>query len=396
VYTPAVVALAIIVAVVPPLLAPGDAGAGVAFATWGYRALALLVVACPCALVISTPVSIVSALTAAARQGVLIKGGAHLERLGSIRCVAFDKTGTLTDGHVKVVGVHAVGGVSPNGVLSVAAALESRSEHPIGRAIVRHARSEGLAVEPGDRFRALPGLGAEGTVSAVSAIVGSHRLFEDRQLCTPVLHARVARVENDGATPVLVSHGGEALGVLSLTAQVRPNVPQVVRDLRADGIARTALLTGDRATMAAAIQSGAGLDEAHGSLLPADKVRHIQRLRDTYGDVAMVGDGVNDAPALAAADVGIAMGAAASGVALETADVALMTEDLSKLPYALRLGRRTLANIHANVAIAIGLKLAFVALAVFGVATLWMAILADTGASLVVTANGLRLLRERA
>ena len=392
-YTPAVVALAIAVAVLPPLFA-GD-GSGTALATWTYRALALLVVACPCALVISTPVAMVSALTAAARQGVLIKSGTHLEQLGRIRCVAFDKTGTLTNERVTVVDVLAVEGSTSGDVLEVAAALESRSEHPIGRAIVARARTEGFQVRPGEGFRALPGMGAEATVAAAPALVGSHRLFEERRLCTPALHARVEALEGRGATPVLVEHGGTPLGVIGLAHQLRPEGRTVVEQLRAEAVDWVVLLTGDRAANANLVRERAGLDEAHADLLPGDKVEHITRLRARHGAVAMVGDGINDAPALAAADVGIAMGVAGSAVALETADVALMADDLGKLPYAVRLARATLANIRVNVAIALGLKLLFVGLAVSGLATLWLAVLADTGASLIVTANSLRLLRVR-
>jgi Cd2+/Zn2+-exporting ATPase len=393
-YTPAVVILAVLVAFGPPLFA-GSANWSHSFSIWSYRALALLVVACPCALVISTPVSIVSALTAAARHGVLIKGGSHLERLGTIKCVAFDKTGTLTAGHISVTDILAVDGGSPETVLSVAAALEARSEHPIGRAIVDRARTDRVAVLAGQGFRALPGLGAEATVASAPAIVGNHRLFEERQLCTPSLHAQIASVEGRGRVPVLVGHDGVALGVLSLSDEMRVAGRQAVASLRAQGVTRVVLLTGDHALTAEAVRDGVGLDEAHADLLPQDKVDHVLRLRARYGPVAMVGDGINDAPALAAADIGIAMGLAGTGVAIETADVSLMTDDLTRLPYALRLGRATLANIRLNVGLALGLKLAFVVLAVSGVATLWMAILADTGASLLVTASSLRLLRVR-
>ena len=391
-YTPAVVLLAIVVAVVPPLFA-GGGGWLAAQQVWGYRALALLVVACPCALVISTPVSVVSALTAAARAGVLIKGGRHLERLAAIRCVAFDKTGTLTHGRITVTDVLGVDGAGSDGVLSVAAALESRSEHPIGRAIVSRARLAGIAFGAGEGFRALPGLGAEATVAAVPAIVGSHRLFEERRLCTPALHDRLDEVERRGGTPVLVGHGGAALGVIGLADEMRDDGRAAVAGLRRAGVRRVVLLTGDHAASAEAAAGAAGLDEAHAALLPEDKVRHVHRLRAAHGPVAMIGDGVNDAPALASADVGIAMGAAGTDVALETADVALMSDDLGRLPFAIELGRRTLRTIRQNIAIAIGLKLAFVVLATMGAATMWMAILADTGASLLVTANALRLRR---
>jgi Cd2+/Zn2+-exporting ATPase len=394
-YTPAVVIAALALVGLMPFAAGGVEGWAAAFPIWSYRALTLLVVACPCALVISTPVSVVSALTAAARAGVLVKGGAHLERLGQVRCVVFDKTGTLTDARVAIAEVTAVNGHSADGVLSVAASLETRSEHPIGRAIVDRALADGLDVRPGHGFRSLPGLGAEGTVGTARVLVGSHRLFEERRLCTPALHAEVEGVEGRGRSAVLVSHAGEPLGVIAFTDSVRQEGRQIVRHLREESVTHVALLTGDRPSSAEAIRFEIGLDEAHGNLLPSDKVAHVARLRALHGPTAMVGDGVNDAPALAAADVGIAMGAAGTDVALESADVALLADDLSKLPYAVRLGRATLRNIRTNVAIALGLKLAFVALAVTGVATLWMAVLADTGASLVVTANSLRLLRVR-
>jgi Cd2+/Zn2+-exporting ATPase len=393
-YTPAVVALAVVVAVVPPLVT-GSPAQGYDFSTWVYRALALLVVACPCALVISTPVSIVAALTAAARAGVLIKGGAHLERLGAVTCVAFDKTGTLTAGSISVADVFAVDGVSAHGVLAAAAGLEQGSEHPIGRAIVAHARAERVAVTAGAGFRALPGLGAEALVGSATVLVGSHRLFEDRQLCSPSLHAHVQVVEERGRTPVLVGIDGAGIGVLSLVDEMRVSGRAAVEGLRAAGVTHVALLTGDREAVAREVGQAAGVDEAHGELLPEDKVAHVRRLRERFGPVAMVGDGINDAPALAAADVGIAMGVSGTDVAIETADVALLTSDLSAVPHAVRLGRAALGTIRLNVAIALGLKLAFVAMAAAGVATLWMAVLADTGASLLVTANSLRLLRVR-
>ena len=394
-YTPAVVVLALIVAFGGPLVTGGFAGYAAAFGVWSYRALALLVVACPCALVISTPVAIVSALTSAARAGVLIKGGAYLERLGAVKSVAFDKTGTLTYGRITVTDVLGLDGTPADSVLAVAAALESRSEHPIGRAIVHRARVAGLDVPSGASFKALPGLGAEATVQEVPAIVGSHRLFEDRQLCTPALHACIDEVEGRGATPVLVGHAGSAVGVIGLSDSMRSGGHDAVSDLRVSGVDRVVLLTGDVRSSAERAVARAGLDEVHAELLPAQKVDAVRALREKYGPVAMVGDGINDAPALAAADVGIAMGAAGSDVALETADVVLMSDDLSKLPFALRLGRATLANIRQNVAIALSLKIAFVLLAAGGLATMWMAIVADTGASLIVTANSIRLLRFR-
>jgi Cd2+/Zn2+-exporting ATPase len=391
-YTPAVVALAVLLAVVPPVIGTVEALAwsGGEWGVWAYRALVLLVVACPCALVISTPVTVVAALTVAARAGVLIKGGAHLERLGAVTCVAFDKTGTLTDGRVAVTDVLGVNGASADAVLSVAAALEARSEHPIGRAIVGRAIDAGLSVTAGERFRALPGLGAEALVAASMAVIGSHRFFESQRLCTDAVHARMAEIEAGGSTPVFVGQAGAALGVIGLADRMREGTGDVVRALRRAGVEHVVLLTGDTRRSAEGIRVASGVDEVYADLMPADKVTLVEMLRREHGIVAMVGDGVNDAPALATADVGIAMGAAGTDVALETADVALMSDDLAQLPFALRLGRDTVKTIRANVAIALGLKLAFVVMAAAGVATLWMAVLADTGASLLVVANGLR------
>ena len=387
-YTPIVLGLAIVVAVVPAALGAGT------FGDWTYRALVLLVVACPCALVISTPVSVVSALAGAARRGVLIKGGAHLERAGAIRCVAFDKTGTVTKGQVTVTNVYALGTASEHGVLSVAASLESRSEHPIGRAIVAHAERQGLSPAPGRGFQALPGLGAEAHVNDIHSVVGNHRLFEERQLCTPDLHDRIDEMAARGGTPVLVGHDGEAMGVIGIADEMRERGREAIVMLRREGIEHVVLLTGDHRAAAEEVGRVLGFDEVYSELMPEDKVALVRGLKERYGSVAMVGDGVNDAPALAAADVGIAMGAAGTDVALETADIALMDDELMKVPFALRISRRAMRNIRMNIGISLGLKAAFVALAVAGAATLWMAVLADTGASLIVTANALRLLRS--
>lgn len=398
IYTPGVFLLGAAVAFLPPLMAlargGGLAGFEASLTLWGYRALMLLVAACPCALVISTPVAIMAALTSAARRGVLIKGGAHLERAADITCVAFDKTGTLTHGRVTVMDVKGVGGVTAHGVLGVAASLESRSEHPIGRAIVTHARTEGVAVSSGDDFRALPGLGAEARVGDLDVIVGSHRLFEDRQLCTPSLHAEFELMAERGETTVLVGRDGEGLGVIGLGDSPKVAGAGAIAALRVAGVQWIALLTGDQRRTADRLRTEFRLDEVHADLLPADKVACVEALRARYGPVLMVGDGVNDAPALAAADLGVAMGSGGSHLAVEAADVTLVGDDLSRLPYLLTLSRRTLSIIRANVVIALGLKLAFIVLAIFGVTSLWMAVLADTGASLIVTANSLRLLSK--
>jgi Cd2+/Zn2+-exporting ATPase len=387
VYTPAVLGIAALVAIVPPLALAGE------WSVWFYRSLVLLVISCPCALVISTPVSIVSALAAAARKGVLIKGGARLERLADVRCIAFDKTGTLTKGDLRVVEVTPLNGASAERVLQLAASVETLSEHPIGAAIVAHARERGVPLVTVDRFQALPGLGAEARLDGEALVVGSHRLFDERGLCSPAVHQTLDRVSG-GATTTVIVGATQPIGVIGVADRPREAARDAVQLLRDHGIRHVALLTGDHAAAATALNAAIGADEVRAGLLPAGKVQAIEDLKSRYGIVAMVGDGVNDAPALATADVGIAMGVAGSDAALETADIALMADELLKIPYALRLSRATVRNIRANIAFSIALKAAFLVMAIFGVATLWMAVLADMGASLIVIANALRLLRE--
>ncbi len=388
VYTPVVLATAVVVALGPPLLS------GASWATWFYRSLVLLVISCPCALVISTPVSIVSALAAAARKGVLIKGGAHLERMAGIRCVAFDKTGTLTHGRLKVVGVVPLHGVDAAEVLRVAASLEMRSEHPIGHAIVERAAELGIQPVLVEAFQSLPGRGAEARFGSNSILAGSHRLFEERGLCSSAVETALDAFAAKGYGSVIVAAGGAAIGVIGVADEPRETGRDAVDLLRKQGIQQITLLTGDHEPSARALAESLDLDGFRAALLPEDKVRAVEELRARYGSLAMVGDGVNDAPALAAADLGIAMGVAGTDAALETADVALMADELLKIPYAFRLSRATLRNIRANIAFSIVLKGAFLILAIAGAATLWMAVAADMGASLIVIANALRLLRE--
>jgi Zn2+/Cd2+-exporting ATPase len=387
VYTPAVVGLAGLVAVVPP------AFFGEPWFAWVYRALVFLVISCPCALVLSTPVSIVSALAGAAKKGVLIKGGRHLETLGRVRCVAFDKTGTLTHGTPEVVDVRAIAPWTRADVLRLAASLESRSEHPIGRAVRRLARDEGVAAAPCDAYQALPGRGASAEIDGAPAVIGSRRLFEERGWYSEALDRAARGLAGDDRTIVLVAAGGKPAGILAVADAVRQSGREAIRLLRRAGIPHVAMLTGDHAVTAQRIGATMELTDVRAGLLPEGKLSAIRDLKAAHGTVAMVGDGVNDAPALAAADVGIAMGAAGSAAALETADVALMSDELLRIPYAVRLSRATVRNIQLNVAVAIGLKAVFMALAGLGMATLWMAVVADMGASLLVIANGLRLLR---
>ena len=388
VYTPTVIALAFIVAIVPPL------AFGYNWHLSLYRGLVLLVVSCPCALVISTPVSVVAALAAAAKKGVLIKGGVHLERAGAVRCVAFDKTGTLTCGTPKVVDVIALSGLDRNAIVALAAAVERRSTHPIARAILQHAEASHLVVTSAVGVSSLAGRGAEGSVGGATVLLGNHRLFEERCLCSPALHDRLAQLSADGNTLALVARDDEAVGIIVIADRPREAARETIDLLRDHGVASVVMLTGDGRGTALALAKELGVDEFQAELLPEDKVKAVNELRRRFGSVAVVGDGVNDAPAMASADVGIAMGAAGSDAALETADIALMADELLKIPFALRLSRATVRNIRTNLGISLAMKAAFVMAAVAGVATLWMAILADTGASVIVIANALTLLRE--
>jgi Cd2+/Zn2+-exporting ATPase len=386
-YTPAVIALAIALVIVPVAF-------GGVFSVWFYRALVVLVISCPCALVISTPVSIVSALAGAARRGVLVKGGVHLERLAGVRVIAFDKTGTLTRAALRVSSVQPSADLTEDELLAIAAAIEVRSEHPIAAAIVAEARRRGLAFAGVAGVRALPGLGAEGELNGVHVVCGNTRLFRERGYLTRDATAVADVMAATGSSPVLVATGGRIIGFIGVADQEREVAADAVDLLHRQGFDRIVMLTGDQEAAARAVAARLGVDEVHAGLLPHEKVNVVGALRDRYGSIAMVGDGVNDAPALAAADVGIAMGVIGSDAALETADVALMTDELPKIAYAVRLSRATVRNIRANIAISLVLKAAFLALAIAGLATLWMAVVADTGTSLIVVANAMRLLRH--
>ncbi|MEX0892991.1 MAG: heavy metal translocating P-type ATPase [Gemmatimonadota bacterium] len=393
VYTPAVVAGAVALALVPPLTGFG------AWGEWIYRALALLVVACPCALVISTPVTVVSALAGGARRGLLIKGGLHLENAGRVRVVALDKTGTLSQGSPEVVSVVPLNGTAGARVLALAAAVEARSEHPLAAAVRRRADAEDVAVPRSTGMRALTGLGVEARVDGRRVVVGSPRLLADLGASAAELAA--ARELEEGAhTVMLVAELEEdaaprILGALTLADRVRPAAAGALADLRAAGIRHIAMLTGDNEPTARAIAAAldGGVDSVHAGLLPQDKVAAVRALRAEHGGVLMVGDGINDTPAMAAADVSVAMGAAGTDAALETADIALMADDLTQLPVLIRLARKAEGIIRVNIGLALLLKAVFVVLAAAGVATLWMAVLADMGASLLVIGNGLRALR---
>lgn len=385
-YTPAVMALAISTAVVPPLF-------GASWTEWIYRALVLLVIACPCALVISTPVSIVAALTTAARHGVLIKGGIYLEAPASLKAIAFDKTGTLTRGAPTVVEVVLFPPHTERELLQRAAAIEARSSHPLARAILAHAESLGIDPIPAAGVQMIQGKGASGTIEGKLYWLGSHRHLEERGQETPEVHAQLETMTASGRTAVVVGNDTHVCGLIALADTLRPEAGGAVAALRRAGVEHVIMLTGDNEGTARAIAQEVGIDEVLAELLPEDKVKAVENLVSKYRTIAMVGDGVNDAPAMARASLGVSMGAAGSDAAIETSDVALMTDDLSKLAWLVGHSKRTLAVIRQNIVFSIALKLVVLLLAFAGFATLWMAIAADMGASLLVIANALRLLK---
>lgn len=390
VYTPAVMALASAVFIFPPLFLGGQ------WLDWLYRALVLLVIACPCALVISTPVSVVAALALAARNGVLIKGGVFVEMPAQLRAVALDKTGTLTQGHPELVDIVPMHGHDESDLLKRAAALESHSNHPLGRAIVAAAHAQGIAIPEVDGFEIIQGKGATGKIEGRLFWIGSHRFLEQRQQETAAVHQQLDAIQQAGRSVVVVGNENHVCGFLALADMVRPAAAETLSRLRHLGVEHIVMLTGDNQGTGTAIGAQAGVDRVYAELLPSDKVTVIESLVDQYRHVAMVGDGVNDAPALARASLGIAMGAAGSDAAIETADIALMSDDLSKLPWLIQHSRRTLAIIRQNITFALAVKAIFVVLTLVGHASLWAAIAADTGASLLVIFNGLRLLTARA
>ena len=385
IYTPAVFALALAVAILPPLL---DG----AWLEWAYRALVLLVIACPCALVISTPVTIVSGLAAAARRGILVKGGVYLELGHQLRALALDKTGTLTYGRpVQTDYLLLPGAIGDPAQL--AASLAQRSDHPVSQAIARHAEQQGLTLLPLVNFTALPGRGVSGLFDGQLYQLGNHRLVEELGLCSPALEALLEPLERQGKSVVLLCAPSQVLALFAVADTLKASSQAAIAELHQLGI-KTCMLTGDNAHTAAAIALQAGIDEAHGNLLPEHKLAAIHTLQGNGQIVGMVGDGINDAPALAQANIGFAMGAAGSDSAIETADVALMDDDLRKIPAFIRLSRRTAAILKQNIALALGVKALFLLITLTGHASLWMAVFADMGVSLLVVANGLRLLRQ--
>ncbi|MDZ4765961.1 MAG: heavy metal translocating P-type ATPase [Chloroflexota bacterium] len=396
-YTPAVVVIAALVAVLPPLLFNLPFYDTAAEHGWLYRALSMLVIACPCALVISTPVTVISAITAAARRGVLIKGGAFLEALGTVKAFAFDKTGTLTAGMPTVTQWRAFDCATGepcstcDDVLALAAAVERRTAHPLARAVVAAADERQFApiYAPAEAVELLAGRGVRGQVNGSMITVGSHRLFDEVFPHALAICALVDQAEANGQTTVLVAEGERVRGYITLADTVRASSRTVISELNALGLP-TIMLTGDNRTVAQSIGAQVGVIDVRAELLPQHKVDAVKELLGRYDSVAMVGDGVNDTPSLATATVGIAMGGAGSPQALETADIALMSDDLHQLPFAVRLARFARHVIGQNVALSFGMKAIFLVLAFLGVTSLWVAILADVGMSLLVTLNGMR------
>jgi Cd2+/Zn2+-exporting ATPase len=389
-YTPAVMMLAVAVMVLPPLAFGGS------WSAWFYEGLVLLVIACPCALVISTPVSIVAALTAAAQRGVLVKGGEFIEAPARIRAVALDKTGTLTEGQPEVQVVVPLSGHTEDELLEIAAAVERRSEHPLAQAVVRAALARGIRADAATGYQAIQGKGATATVNGKLIWVGSHRLLEERGQETPEMHDQLERMERDGASVIVVGKNEHVCGFIGLSDRLRAGARDALDELRQAGVRHMVMLTGDNRGTAEVIGRQAGVDQVRSELLPEDKVAAVEELVRQYGHVAMVGDGINDAPAMARANLGIAMGAVGTDAALESADIALMGDDLHGLTWLIRHSRRTLRIIQQNIFTSLGVKGVFVLLTLAGHASLWAAIAADMGASLLVISNGLRLLRSAA
>ena len=385
VYTPIVISTAVVIAVLFPLVF------NLEFVPWFYRGLTLLVISCPCALVISTPVSLVSAIGNAARRGILIKGGVHLEEAGRISAAAFDKTGTLTEGKPILNEIIPCPGYTREQVLSLAASLESRSEHPLGKAIVREARNQDIELKEPEEFKALTALGVTGKIHGKMFFVGRPLLFEKNGFSLEDWEEDMRELESKGQTVLALGTGGKLLGLLAMTDQVRKEAFGAVEKLKNMGI-KTVMLTGDNPASARYAAEKLGIDQYHASLLPQDKVEKLKELTEKYGKTIMVGDGINDAPALAAASVGVAMGAAGSDTALETADIALMSDDLSGIPQAIELSRAAVRIIKQNIAFSLLIKLGAVLLVFPGWLTLWMAVLADEGVLLLVSLNGMRLM----
>lgn len=387
VYTPVVIVLAFLVATIPPLLM------NTAFVPWIYKGLVMLVISCPCALVIATPVSLLSGITCAARNGVLIKGGVHLEEAGRVEVIAFDKTGTLTRGTPEVIDILPMNTLTHDELLSIAASIESRSEHHLGGAILQRAREDGISLQEATNFQTKPGKGATSEINGKKYYIGNTKLFGELGISLSGVEASLSGLQAQGKTAMLVGGDDGLLGIITVADEVRQSGIDALPALKQNGVKKILMLTGDSEGTARAIARKLEVDEYFAELSPEDKVAVVRDCIKKYGKTAMVGDGVNDAPAMAAATLGIAMGTAGTDTALETADIALMSDDLTKLPFALELSHRTLRIIKENIAFALLVKAVFLGLVAPGWTTLWIAVGADMGASLLVIFNGLRLLK---
>ncbi|PID00008.1 heavy metal translocating P-type ATPase [Sporosarcina sp. P29] len=386
-YTPAILGISLLIMIIPPLLLGGVWG------DWFYKGLVVLVVGCPCALVISTPIAIVTAIGNAARNGVLIKGGIHLEETGQIKVVAFDKTGTLTEGRPEVTDVVTVSTLTEDQVLQQAASIEKYSQHPLASSIMRAAEKLPLGLLAVEQFQSITGKGAKAMIGEHLVHVGSPNLFREMNTVEASIEQQILTLQKQGKTVMLVWSEAGLEGIIAVADQVRKSSLKVIEKLHEMG-KKTVMLTGDNQSTALAIGAQLGLSEVKAELLPDQKVEMIKSLSQ-YGKVAMVGDGVNDAPALATANVGIAMGGAGTDTALETADIALMADDLEKLPYTIKLSSRTKQIILQNISIALGLKVIALLLIIPGWLTLWMAVMADMGATVIVVLNSLRLMKNK-
>lgn len=396
IYTPIVTLVAFLVLLIPPLLF------GQAWDVWFYRSLVFLVIACPCALVIATPVSVVSALTALAKSGVLVKGGVFLEELGKLRAIAMDKTGTITVGKPKVVSVKPWASAKEEEFFKIAYALEKQSTHPLAKAIVDFCEKGKVSSSDVSNYQVVAGKGVEGNIGANTYFAGNHKLAHELGVCTPDVESYLQSLEAEAQSVMIVGRkphphsSGEILGIFGLADSPRDGVREAIASLHAAGIREVVILSGDNQRTVDAIAKVVGIDQGRGDLLPEDKVKEIGTLVDRHGFVGMVGDGINDAPALARASIGIAMGAAGTDAAIETADIALMTDDLGQLARAISHGRKTLGIIRFNIGFALAIKAVFLVLGVLGLSNLWFAVAADMGASLLVIANSLRLLNLKA
>lgn len=388
-YTPLMFLFAILIMLVPPLFFAAS------WVNWIYRALVLLVIACPCALVISTPVSIVSALTLAAKRGILVKGGLFLEEMGQLRAVALDKTGTLTYGQPDVQNIVPLNGHTEKELMERAVALETFSEHPLARAVLRKGEELKIKAEPASNFQIMKGKGALATYRGKLYWIGSHRFMHEMGQETEEIHLKTLALEDAGHSIIALGTDDHVCGLISVADSPRKLIRETIEAIRECGVEKVVMLTGDNEPTARALAALCGVDAFHAELLPEEKVEVVAELVKKWGKVGMVGDGVNDAPAMAAASVGIAMGAQGSDAAIETADIALMADDLSTLPWLIRHARKTLRVIKQNITFALGVKALFIALALFNFATLWTAIAADTGATILVIFNALRLLGSK-